>query len=82
MKTLKVGLQNFVNAAHVNWDEHLQVVAQCYRTTVHAVTGYTPFCSVFGREAKSVSNSWVKEYLKTCSLTAYVAKIVSTLQRH
>ena len=82
MKTLKDGLQDFVNAAHDDWDEHLQVVAHCYRTTVHAATGFTPFYSLFGREAKSVSNSWVREYLQTRSLTTYVAKIVSTLQRH
>ena len=45
-------------------------------------TGFTPFYSLFGREAKSVSNSWVREYLQTHSLTTYVAKLVSTLQRH
>jgi hypothetical protein len=72
----------FLNAAHDDWDEHLQVVANCYRTTAQAPTGYTPFYSLFGCEAKSVSNSWVREYLQTRSLTTYVAKIVSTLQRH
>ena len=82
MKTLKDNLQMFVNASHTDWDEYLQVVAHCYRTTVHTATGYTPFYSIFGREAKSISNSWAREFLQNKRLTPYVEKLVKTLSQH
>jgi len=49
-RTLLNMLSAFVSERGDDWDEHLPYVAMAYRSSVHAVTGCTPFVMVYGRE--------------------------------
>ena len=61
----------------IYWDIYLPVIGHMYRTTVHGATGFTPFYTLFGREAKAVSESWVEEFIQNKGMTEYVTKVVT-----
>ena len=43
-------LSMFVNDRHDNWNELLPYVIHAYRTSVHELTGYSPFRLMMGEE--------------------------------
>lgn len=49
-KTLKAMLISFAKNDQRSWDRHLRKLACAARTSVHQVTGFTPFRLTFGRE--------------------------------
>ena len=51
-RTLKSLLKTQVDEHHDRWDEHLGSCMMAYRSSVHASTGYSPFCVMFGREMR------------------------------
>jgi hypothetical protein len=50
--TLMQALRKYIEEEPRGWDTKLQFVAFSYRTSVHSVTGYTPYQLVFGRRAR------------------------------
>ena len=60
--TLMATLTQFANANQDDWDIYLPVATWSYNTTVNSATGYTPFRAVFGREARSPSDSWIEDF--------------------
>ncbi|RWR98598.1 integrase core domain protein-like protein, partial [Dinothrombium tinctorium] len=51
--TLAVSISLFVSDHQKDWDSILPFVTFAYNTSVHAVTGFTPFELIFGRPAVS-----------------------------
>ena len=45
-------IAKWVSANQRAWDQHLPAVALAYRSSIHEVTGFTPFFLMFGREAR------------------------------
>lgn len=50
-KTLTTMLAHYVNQYQKDWDRYLPYVLYAYRTAPHAVTKYSPFYLLYGREA-------------------------------
>ena len=50
--TTKMMLANYTSEAQDDWDENLEALAFAYNTSVHRITGGTPFSFMFGREAR------------------------------
>jgi transposase InsO family protein len=48
--TIKRIIAKFVNAEHKDWDKYVNRAVYAHNTTVHAVTGYTPYFLMHGRE--------------------------------
>jgi hypothetical protein len=70
-------------ANHRKWDEFLPVVAWAYNTTVNQATGFTPFRALFGREARSPSDSWIEEFAThfNTNIFDYVTRITESLRQ-
>lgn len=51
-RTLIESLSCYVEQSPALWYKHVDAVLFAYRTTTHAITGYTPFFLMFGREAR------------------------------
>ena len=49
-RTLLNMLSAYVNERNDDWDEHLCFITMAYRSSVHSVTGCTPFSMLYGRE--------------------------------
>jgi hypothetical protein len=64
------------------WDEFLPVVAWSYNTTVNNATGFTPFRSMFGREARLPQDSWIEDFASTFNIDIhdYVTRTTDTLR--
>jgi transposase InsO family protein len=64
------------------WDEFLPVVAWAYNTTVNHATGFTPFRALFGREARSPSDSWIEDFAThfNTNIFDYVTRITESLR--
>ena len=60
--TMKDALSAYVNVFQNDWDDYLAVVAHYYRTTVNSITGFTPYCMMYGRECKQPDELWVKSF--------------------
>ena len=52
----------YVNSNQNNWPRYLPLIAHSYRTTVNSATGYSPFCAIYGREARLPSDSWIQDF--------------------
>ena len=88
--TLKAMLAVYCNRYQDDWDVHLQHVAFAYNTTISSATGFTPFCMLFGREARQLCNGWVDSYMeretkdskenKKFKIPSYVRKTAEALQ--
>lgn len=52
-------LRKYVEEEPAKWDEKLQAVAFSYRTSVHSVTGYSPYQLVFGRHPREPVHSLI-----------------------
>jgi hypothetical protein len=50
--TLVQALRKYIDDKPTTWDEKLQFIAFSYRTSIHSVTGYTPYQLVFGRKPR------------------------------
>ena len=50
--TLIQTLRKLIEERPQNWDKKLQYVAFSYRTSRHAVTGYSPYQLIFGRRPR------------------------------
>jgi hypothetical protein len=50
-KTLTTMLAHYVNKYQKDWDRYLPYVLYAYRTAPHAITRYSPFYLLYGREA-------------------------------
>jgi hypothetical protein len=81
MAILKDQLSSYVNAFHDNWDEHVGMVAQAYRTTRNDATGFTPYFLMHGREM-SVPDEIHMEPLsqKKEDFAEYTLRLAETLQ--
>ncbi len=49
-RTLLQMIRCYVNQNQKNWDEHLPLLTSAYRSSQHAVTGFTPNRLMLGRE--------------------------------
>jgi len=88
--TLKAMLAVYCNRYQDDWDVHLPHVAFAYNTTISSATGFTPFCMLFGREARQLCNGWVDSYMEKATDKAktstkfkipdYVRKTAEALQ--
>lgn len=38
-----------------SWESKLQLASYCYNSTIHTSTGYTPYCLMFGRQARPIT---------------------------
>jgi transposase InsO family protein len=56
MRTMKDMLSSYVNKFHDDWDVHLPLIGQQYRSTVNDATGYTPFYLLHGREMRQAGS--------------------------
>ncbi len=48
----------YVNQNQKNWDEHLPLLTSAYRSSQHAVTGFTPNRLMLGREVYQPQDLW------------------------
>jgi len=54
--TLDIGLSNYINASHNNWDNLVYFYLMAYRATPKIVTSYSPYYLLHGRKM-SLPNS-------------------------
>jgi hypothetical protein len=79
--TLKSMLAVYVNRFQDDWDLYLPHVAYAYNTTISIATGYTPFCMLYGREARQLCNQWIDRYQEDeGEKEEYVVKLTEALQ--
>ena len=50
-KTVQIAVRSYVDKDPSRCDVHLPLVQLAYNTSVHSVTGFTPYFVLFGREA-------------------------------
>ena len=67
-----------MNANQTNWPRYLPIIAHAYRTTVNSATGYSPFRALYGREARTPSDSWIQDFSTTHDIP--IDKYVEELQ--
>ena len=77
IRTLADMLCAYVNSNQNNWPRYLPIIAHAYRTTVNSATGYSPFRAIYGREARSPSDSWIRDFsrLHDIPIADYVEEI-------
>jgi len=81
MATLKDQLSSYINEFHDNWDEHVGMVGQAYRTTRNEATGFTPFFLMHGREMAQSDEIHVASLdQKMESLEGYSLRLAETLK--
>ena len=51
-RTLKHMLSNTLKDHPFNWEQWLRKVCMAYNSSIHSSTGYTPYCLLFGHEAR------------------------------
>ena len=79
--TVKNMLAAYCNRYQDDWDIYLPHVAYAYNTTISSATGYTPFCMLYGREARQLCNEWIEEYMTTVKTPVkYVYDLANALQ--
>ena len=79
--TLKSMLAVYVNRFQDDWDLYLPHVAYAYNTTISTATGFTPFCMLYGREARQLCNQWIERYEKDeGEKQEFVVKLAAALQ--
>jgi hypothetical protein len=79
--TLKSMLAVYVNRFQDDWDLYLPHVAYAYNTTISTATGFTPFCMLYGREARQLCNQWIEKYQQDeGDKQEYVVKLAEALQ--
>jgi transposase InsO family protein len=86
--TLKTMLAAYVNRYQDDWDLYLPHVAYAYNTTISTSTGATPFCMMYGREARQLCNEWIDKYMdkldqnqfNSPSTPDYILKLANALQ--
>ena len=79
--TLKSMLAVYVNRFQDDWDLYLPHVAYAYNTTICTATGFTPFCMLYGREARQLCNQWIERYKEDKgNKEEYVVKLTEALQ--
>ena len=52
IQTFKKMITAYINEEQSNWDQHIEVLAYAFNSSVHASTGYTPFEAMTGRQPK------------------------------
>ncbi len=57
-RTLLQMIRCYVNQNQKNWDEHLPLLTSAYRSSQHAVTGFTPNRLMLGREVYQPQDLW------------------------
>ncbi|KAI7811653.1 hypothetical protein IRJ41_008241 [Triplophysa rosa] len=57
-RTLLQMIWCYVNQDQKNWDEHLPLLTAAYRSSQHAVTGFTPNRLMLGREVYQPQDLW------------------------
>ena len=70
-----------VNANQTNWPRYLPItaiIAHAYRITVNSATGYSPFRALYGRKARTPSDSWIQDFSTTHDIP--IPKYVEELQ--
>jgi transposase InsO family protein len=77
MRTLKDMLSAYVNRFQNDWDEHLAVVANAYRTTVNDATGFTPFEMMYGRQASMPDEDHIRQEVP---ISLYVRNLREALE--
>ena len=81
MATLKDQLSSYINEFHDNWDEHVGMVAQAYRTTRNEATGFTPFFLMHGREMSQSDEVHIEALDQQMeSLEGYSLRLAETLK--
>jgi hypothetical protein len=79
--TLKAMLAAYANKHQDDWDLYLNQIQFAYMTTICSATGMTPFCMLYGREARQLCNGWIEQYFKeTPNPRAYVLKLGNALE--
>ena len=51
-RTLLDTLSTSIKDYQGTWEDHIRAVCMAYNTSVQPTTGYTPFCLMFGRQAR------------------------------
>lgn len=57
-RTLLQMIRCYVDTNQRNWDEHLPLLASAYRSSQHAVTGFSPNMLMLGREVHQPQGVW------------------------
>jgi hypothetical protein len=86
--TLKMMLSAYVNKYQDDWDLYIPHVAYAYNTTISTSTGSTPFCMMYGREARQLCNNWIDTYMNAldhsqfnaATTSDYIVKLANALQ--
>jgi hypothetical protein len=63
VRSIKDMLSAYAYRNQTNWDVYLPVIVHAYNTTINAVTGYSPFFIVHGREARRPTDQWMEDYV-------------------
>ena len=50
-QTVTKAIVKYLNPEQDDWDEHIDAILFSYRTSIHALTKFTPFYLMYGREA-------------------------------
>ena len=81
-KTLCDILATALEGCHFIWDRHIKLACFAYNTSVHASTGYTPFCLMHGYEARlPVDILCGTSQQDNISHSEYVAKLQKRLEQ-
>ncbi|KAJ8354260.1 hypothetical protein SKAU_G00218270 [Synaphobranchus kaupii] len=57
-RTLLQMIRGYVDQNQRNWDEHLPLLTSAYRSSQHAITGFTPNRLMLGREVHQPQDIW------------------------
>ena len=65
----------------LDWENHIRKVCMAYNTSVQATTGYSPFCLMFGRNARlPIDIMFPTEKPDVLNYGEYATKLKSTLK--
>ena len=59
--TLKDMIASYVSENQRDWDVYLPAIVHAYRTTVNTATGFSPFRTLRGYEARQPAEQWIHD---------------------